>query len=84
MTNEYHIESAGGQFSVIDSDDSVVDVLPTKEAAEAEIQRRLQEDRVWESAKLLFDLAIRAHMEAHGVDHETSHRLLRDAAEVVD
>ena len=53
-------------------------------AAEAEVERCLKEDMVWKSAKLLFDTAIRAHMELHALDRETPLRLLRDAAEVTD
>jgi hypothetical protein len=34
--------------------------------------------------KLLFDAAIKAHMETHGTSHEVSRRLLKDAAEVTD
>lgn len=60
MTTECHIETAGEQFTVIDSDSNVVDILPTKEAAEVEIERCLKEDVIWEVAKLLFDTAIRA------------------------
>ena len=80
----YRIEPAGEQFTVIDSDGNVVDILPNKEAAEAEIEHCLREDVVWESAKLLFDTVIRAHMELRALDRETSRRLVKDAAEVAD
>lgn len=80
----YRIEPTGEQFSVIDSHGNVVDILPTRQAAEAEIHRCLKEDVVWESAKLLFGTAIRAHMELHALDRETSRRLMQDAAEVAD
>jgi hypothetical protein len=80
----YRIEPIDGQFRVMDRDSNVVDILPTKEAAEAEVERCSKEDIAWDSAKLLFDIAIRAHMEMHGTDREVSRRMLRDAAEVVD
>jgi hypothetical protein len=55
MNTEYRIEPVGEHFTVIDSNGSFVDILPTRKAAEAEVKRCLKQDIVWESAKLLFD-----------------------------
>ena len=41
-------------------------------------------DRIWETAKQLVDVAIKAHQEMFGLDRETSRRLIQDAAEVAD
>jgi len=34
---------------------------------------------MYETAKLLVDTAVTAHMEIHGVDRETAERWIRDA-----
>jgi hypothetical protein len=39
---------------------------------------------MWETAKLLFDIAVKAHMQRHDVRRDTARRLLKDTAEVTD
>jgi hypothetical protein len=39
---------------------------------------------MWETAKSLVDIAIKAHMEMHNVDRETSRYWIQSAAEVTD
>ena len=51
---------------------------------EIDIERCKKEDEMWESAKLLFDIAVKAHMQRHDADRATTRRLLKDTAEVTD
>jgi hypothetical protein len=39
---------------------------------------------MWESAKLLIDTAIKAHMQMHGVDRETARYWVSRATEAAD
>jgi hypothetical protein len=85
MSTEYRVEPASNEFAVIDPwGEQLVDTYPTEDAARQDIERCQKEDTMWETAKLLVDTAIKAHMEMHGVDRETGRRLLKDAAEVTD
>ncbi len=72
MTNDYRIEPVGSAFIVIDDLGEPVGRYPTEEAAQQDIQRCKREDAMWETAKLLVDVAIKAHMQMHDVDRETS------------
>jgi len=84
MTNDYRIEPAGTAFIVIDDLGEQVDTYPTEEAAKQDIERCKREDRMYETAKLLVDTAIKAHMERFGVDRETARYWIFSASEVVD
>lgn len=73
MNTEYRIEPAGTQFTVIDPwGERLVHDYATEEAAKADIARCKKEDAMWETAKLLVENAIQAHMKIHNVDRETS------------
>ncbi|SRR6266480_5087142 len=67
MSNEYRIEPAGAQFIVIDPAGEQVNTYPTIEAARQEIERCKREEKMYESAKLLVDTAIKS---AHGTGLE--------------
>jgi len=72
MSTEYRIEPAGNQFSVIDLWGEQVDSYPTEDAARQDIERCKKKDTMRETAKLLVDAAIKAHMQMHDVDRETA------------
>jgi hypothetical protein len=72
MTNDYRIEPVGSAFIVIDDLGEPVGRYPTEDAARQGIERCKKEDAMWETAKLLVDAAIKAHMQIHDVDRETS------------
>lgn len=84
MTNEYRLEPAGNQFTVIDDLGEQVGTYPTEEAAKQDIERCKREDGMYETAKQLVDIAIKAHMERFGVDRETARYWVSSAMEVVD
>ena len=46
-----------------------MNTYPT-EAANSDIDRCMKEDSMYEAARLLADIAIKARMEMHGVDRE--------------
>jgi hypothetical protein len=73
MDIKYRIESSGNQFTVVDPwGEQLVDTYPTEDAARQDIERCKKEDAMWETAKLLVDAAIKAHMQLHDVDRETA------------
>ena len=73
MSNEYRVEPAGNAFVVIDPwGERLVDVFPTEDAAQKDIERCKEEDAMFETAEQLVDIAIKAHMQRFGVDRETS------------
>lgn len=80
MKNNYRIEPDGNHFIVVDPwGEQLVDDFPTRKAAELDIERCKKEDRLCESAKLLVDTVVKAHMKINGVDRETAERWIRDA-----
>ena len=73
MSTEYCIEPAGTGFIVIDPwGEQLVHTYPTEDAARHDIERCKKEEAMWETAKLLVDTAIKAHMQIHDVDCETA------------
>jgi hypothetical protein len=50
----------------------LVDLFPTQEAAQRDIDRCKREDEMCETAKQLVDIAIEAHMQKFGVDRKTA------------
>jgi hypothetical protein len=73
MTTEYRIDPAGPAYIVIDPwGEPLVDTYPTEDAARQAIERCKKEEAMWETAKLLVDAAIKAHMQIHDVDRETA------------
>jgi hypothetical protein len=80
---EYRIESAGHQFIIIDPAGNQVGIYPTEEVARQAIERRRKQDAMLETAKLLLENAVKAHMQIHGgVDHDTAFYWIRIASEV--
>jgi hypothetical protein len=72
MSTKCHIEPVGNQLIVVDPWGEIVGRYPTEDAARQDIERCLKEDAMWESAKLLVDMAIKTHMQLHDVDRETA------------
>jgi hypothetical protein len=83
MKNEYRIEPAGSQFTVIDPWCEQVNTYLTEEAAQEDIERGKKEDLMYETAKQLVDTAVNTHMQMFGVDRETASYWIRSASEVV-
>jgi hypothetical protein len=84
MSDDYRIEPAGTQFTVIDPwGERLVNAYPTEEAAKRDIERCKREDAMYQTAKQLVDIAIKAHMERFGVDRETARYWVCSAMEVV-
>jgi hypothetical protein len=84
MDTEYRIESVGSQYIVVDPWDEIVGRFSSEEEAQKNIERCKREDAISDTARLLVDNAIRAHMQLHGVDRDTARRATRDAAEITD
>jgi hypothetical protein len=78
---EYRIETSGNQFVVIDSFDEVVDTYTSEEAAKQAIEQCKKEDAMYETAKLLMESAVTAHMEKFNVSREIAGYWIRSAAE---
>jgi hypothetical protein len=73
MTADYQIKRAGRQFKVLDPwGEYLVDMFPTREAAEKDIERCKREDALFETAKQLVHIAIEAHAQKFGIDRETA------------
>lgn len=80
MNADYQIKRAGRQFKVLDPwGEYLVDLFPTREAAEKDIERCKREDLLYETAKQLVDIAIEAHAQKFGIDRETAERWIHDA-----
>jgi hypothetical protein len=47
------------------------------------LERCQKEDAMWETAKILVDIAIQAYMQMHGVDRETARYWVSSAMDVV-
>jgi hypothetical protein len=61
MTNEYRIEPVGSLFIVVDPWGEIVNRCSTEEAARQGIERCKKEDAMYEGAKTLLDIAVKAH-----------------------
>jgi hypothetical protein len=72
------------RFIVIDPDGEIVDTFPTEDTAKQDIERCKKNDEMWETAKVLVDVAIKVHMERFGVDRETARYWIQSVAEVLD
>jgi hypothetical protein len=73
MTDDYRIEPVGTAFRVLDPwGEYLVDLFPTREAAQQDIERCKRKDEMYETAKQLVDIAIEAHMQKFGIDRETA------------
>jgi hypothetical protein len=80
----YRIESSDDQFTVLGPHGEDVAVHSTREEAEEEIKRCLEEDARSEMAKILVHTAIKSYMDMYGVDRETARECISHAAQVVD
>jgi hypothetical protein len=78
----YRVESADRHFTIIDAAVNQVGVYPTEEAARQAVERGKKQDAMLETATLLLENAIKAHMQIHGVDHDTALYWIRSASEV--
>jgi hypothetical protein len=83
MNTEYRIEPAGTYFIVVDPAGEIVNRYTTEDAALQDIGRCKKEDAMYETAKQLVDIAIKAHMQVFGVDRETARYWISSAMEVV-
>jgi hypothetical protein len=73
MSNGYRIEVVGNAFIVTDlRGERLVDVFPTEDAAKQDIERCKKEDAMFETAKQLVDIAIKAPLQMFGVDREAA------------
>jgi hypothetical protein len=73
MSTEYRIEPIDNAFIVIDPwGEQLVHAYPTEDAARQDIERCKKEEAMWETAKLLVDAAIKAHMQMHDLDRKTA------------
>jgi len=72
MNTEYHIEPSDREFIVIDPHGEKVGRYPTEEAAKSDIERCKRDDAMYESAKRLVDIAIKAHMKMFAVERDIS------------
>jgi hypothetical protein len=80
MNADYQIKRAGKQFRVLDPwGEYLVDMFPTREAAQKDIERCKREDAMYEVAKQLVGIAIEAHLQKFGIDRETAERCIHDA-----
>lgn len=84
MNAGYRIEQTADKFIVFGRYDENVAVHSTREEAEEEIKRCLEEDARSQMATILVDTAIQYFMSMYGVDRETAREAISHAAEVVD
>jgi len=84
MNTNYRIEPVGSLFIVVDLWGEIVNRCSTEEAARQDIERCQKEDAMWETAKLMVDIAVKAHMRMHGVDRAVARYWIQSAAEVAD
>src|SRR5258706_14743577 len=84
MNAGYRIEPTADKFTVFGPYDEDVAVHSTREEAEQEIERCLQEDARREMAKILVDTAIKSYMGMFGADRGTPRQEISHAAQVVD
>ena len=84
MTIKYHIESVNGQLTLVDQLDRQVDRPPAEMAAKHHAERCRREEKMFETATLLVDIAIKAHMQMFGVDRETARDWIRSVSDLVD
>jgi hypothetical protein len=85
MSTGYRIQPCENGFLVIDPwGEQLVNTYPTEDAARQDIERCKKEEAMWETAKLLVDAAIKAHMQLHDVDRETARYHVFSALEAAD
>jgi hypothetical protein len=80
MNADYQIKRAGTQFKVIDPwGEQLVDLFPTKEAAEKDIEGCKREDALYETARQLVEISEEVLVQKFGVDRETAQYWVRSA-----
>ena len=84
MNAGYRIEPTADKFTVFGPYNEDVAVHSTREEAEQEIERCLQEDARSEMARILADTAIKSYMDMFGADREAAREAISHAAQVVD
>ena len=84
MNAGYRIEPTADKFTVFGPYNEDVAVHSTREKAEAEIKRCLEEDARSKMARILVDTAIKSYMDMFGTSRETARAEISHAAEVVD
>jgi hypothetical protein len=84
MNAGYRIEPTADKFAVFGRFDENVAVHSTREEAEAEIKRCMEEDKRSEMAKILVDTAIKWYMDMFGTDRDAARAEIAHAAQVVD
>ncbi len=84
MNAGYRIEPTADKFTVFGPYNEDVAIHSSREDAEAEIKRCLEEDARSEMAKILVDTAIKSYIDMFGADRETARAEISHAAQLVD
>jgi hypothetical protein len=84
MNAGYRIEPTADKFTVFGRHDEDVAVHATREEAEEEIKRCLEEDARAEMARILVDSAIKSYCAMFRVDRQTAREEIAHAAEVIE
>ena len=84
MNAGYRIEQTADKFTVFGSYDENVAVHSTRQEAEEEIKRCLEEDARAQMARILVESAIKSHMDMFGVDRKTAREEILHAAELME
>ena len=84
MNAGYRIVPTADKFTVFGPYNEDVAVHSTREEAEEEIKRCLEEDARSEMARILVDTAIKSYMDMFRVDRETARAEIEHAAELRD
>ena len=69
---------------MVDPWGEIVNRFSTEDAARQDIERCEREDAMWETAKMMVDTAVKAHMKMHCVDRAVSRYWISSAAEVAE
>jgi hypothetical protein len=70
---DYQIKCAGNAFIVVDPcGEQLVDVFPTKEAAQKGTERCKREDALYETARQLVEISDEVLMQKFGIDRMTA------------
>jgi hypothetical protein len=84
MNAGYRIVPTADKFTVFGRYDENVAVHSTREEAEREIKRCLEEDARAEMAKILVDTAIKSYCDMYRVDRATAREEIAHAAELIE
>jgi hypothetical protein len=81
MTPKYRVVPDHSKFLVTDNGGEIIDVCNTVQDAKRRIAVYKKNDFMWDTARLLVNKAVKAHMKIHTVDHRTSRHWIREAAD---